>query len=424
MALSVVVYEDSGWVRLLPLVYVQAVFQLVCGMGDLLSKVIRLVGVTGEECGVWCRSGLSGVVAEETGTKVNSCLNGEGTLLLNGRGIWKKLPEVNPGEISWVGTEGRDGHIACVYLNGELAEKLSSDDLLDDSRVEVAFEGIPRRDVGQCVRLINWPWELVLANDSSLVDDWKWLASQAGLFGQISERSSILGPESVHIGSGTVIKPFVVIDAERGPVWIGRNVTVFPHSYIQGPAFIGDGSLLHPGSVVHSGTHIGPESKVGGEIDNTVFQGYSNKQHNGFLGHSYVCSWVNIGADCTNSDLKNTYGTVRVPINGHEIESEEVFVGMFMGDHCKSGINVGFPTGAVVGFCSNVITSPCPKFVPCFSWLEGDKIRRFDEDRALDIARRMMARREVEMSEAQKEAFLAVSRLSREIESQEVYGIG
>ena len=112
------------------------------------------------------------------------------------------------------------------------------------------------------------------------------------------------GGVAVAGGSQSKIKPCVVIDATEGPVWIGRNVTIFPHSYVQGPAYIADDCLLQPGTTIHSGTTIGPGSKVGGEIEASIIQGYSNKQHDGFLGHSYLGSWVNIGADCLNSDLK------------------------------------------------------------------------------------------------------------------------
>ncbi|MCZ6634941.1 MAG: hypothetical protein O7G87_16200 [bacterium] len=164
-----------------------------------------------------------------------------------------------------------------------------------------------------------------------------------------------------------MIKPCVVIDAEDGPVWIGQNVTVMPHTTIRGPAYLGDGSLIQPGAVI-GGAYIGPVCKVGGEIEGSIVHGYSNKQHDGFLGHSYVGQWVNIAADCINSDLKNTYR--------------------------------------------------CPKFVPSFAWIDGDRVDRYDEVRGLAIARKVMARRKVEMSKAEEEAFMAVTRQALAIERQ------
>ena len=185
---------------------------------------------------------------------------------------------------------------------------------------------------------------------------------------------------------------------------------------MQGPAYIADDCLLQPGTTIHSGTTIGPCSKVGGEIEASIIQGYSNKQHDGFLGHSYIGSWVNIGADCLNSDLKNTYGTVRVPINGREVDSGELFVGMIVGDHSKLGINASFPTGAVVGFCSSVFTSRSPKFVPSFTWLNGDVAQHYDEQRGLEVARKVMARRNKSMSSAEERLFRTIRKVARTVE--------
>ena len=197
---------------------------------------------------------------------------------------------------------------------------------------------------------------------------------------------------------------------------IGENVTIMPQCYVQGPAAISAGCLLQPGAVVHEGTSIGPMSKIGGEIEASIIQGYSNKQHDGFLGHAYIGSWVNIAADCINSDLKNTYGTVRVPINGREVETGEMFVGMFVGDFSKSGINVSFPTGAVIGFCSSVFVARSPKFVPSFAWLDGKQADRFDVERGLAVARKVMARRQHTMTQHEVELFRSVRQQAMAIE--------
>ncbi|RPI87763.1 MAG: transferase, partial [Planctomycetaceae bacterium] len=239
-----------------------------------------------------------------------------------------------------------------------------------------------------------------------------------GVAGAVAAGSHLLNPGAIHIGWGTRIKPCAVIDAEDGPVWIGENVTIFPHTYVQGPAWIGDGSLIQPGAVIHAGTTIGPVSKVGGEIEGSIIHGFSNKQHDGFLGHSYVGSWVNIAADCINSDLKNTYGTIRVPVNGRDVDTGRMFVGMFVGDYSKAGINVSFPTGAVIGFCSSVFAPRSPKFVPSFAWIDGDKVQRYDEQRGLAIAKKVMARRRRRMTLAEEHVFLAVRRQALAVEKQ------
>jgi UDP-N-acetylglucosamine diphosphorylase/glucosamine-1-phosphate N-acetyltransferase len=275
------------------------------------------------------------------------------------------------------------------------------------------------------VELFDWPWELIHANERALVSDWESSTeNQPSIEGRLDPGSHILAAESVRLGTGSRVKPCAVIDAEDGPVWIGDNVTISPHTYIQGPVCIGDGSLIQPGAVIHAGTTIGPVCKVGGEIEASIIQGYSNKQHDGFLGHSYVGQWVNIAADCINSDLKNTYGTVRVPINGRSVDSGEMFVGMFVGDYSKLGINVSFPTGAVIGFCSSVFASQSPKFVPSFVWVDGDSWTAFDEDRGMEIARKVMARRNRSFSLDRETLFRRIRRLAQRLEfSPEQIGV-
>jgi UDP-N-acetylglucosamine diphosphorylase/glucosamine-1-phosphate N-acetyltransferase len=408
----IIVYEDPGWQRLLPLVYLRAVFQLRCGMRDLLGRACSLMA--GGRPELWCRSELSEVVAEQADLSVNgSCP--QQTLLLNGRGLWQSLPDVSSHNQSWVGVAGNQ--IACVFADADLSAKLRPDVMLDEAQTRGVLAGLPRHDVSDCVRLMAWPWELVLANEKAILEDWTTV-NQVGMFGRLDGGSHLLGEDAIFIGEGTRIYPCVVIDAEDGPVWIGENVTVMPHSYIQGPTYIGDGSLIQPGAVVHEGTTIGPVCKVGGEIEASILQGYSNKQHDGFLGHSYVGQWVNIAADCVNSDLKNTYGSVRVPINGYEVDSGEQFVGMFVGDHSKAGINVSFPTGSVVGFCSSVFASVSPKFVPSFAWIDGQHVTRYDEKRGVAIGKTVMGRRKKVMGQTEERAFLAITRQALALERQ------
>ena len=427
MAVRVIVYEDSGWQNLLPLVYVRATFQLLCGTSDLVSRVKRLLEAQppahfgnghAPEFEIWCRPILAEAVAAQTGLVANQPLCGR-ALLLHGRGVWHSIPTTAAGESAWVGTVGN--RIACISADESLARQLTSDILLDELQMRAVLAGLPQRDVTNHVTLLDSPWQFVNANIDMLHRDWK--PEMAGIAGAVAEGSHLLNTDGIHIGWGTKIKPCVVIDAEDGPVWIGGNVTILPHSYIQGPAYIGSGTLIQPGATVHAGTTIGPKSKIGGEIEASIIQGFSNKQHDGFLGHSYIGSWVNIAADCINSDLKNTYGTVRVPINGTEVESGEMFVGMFMGDYSKAGINVSFPTGAVIGFCSSVLAARSPKFVPSFAWLDGESVEPFDKQRALPIARKVMARRQCRMTPAEEQLFLSVREQALAIEKQTLLNV-
>jgi UDP-N-acetylglucosamine diphosphorylase/glucosamine-1-phosphate N-acetyltransferase len=425
MSLQVILFEDRGWKQLLPLVYVRATFQLWCGSCDLVSRVKQQVesypashfgNKQPNKIEIWCRLELAEVIAQRTGFAANQAIT-EAGLLLNGRGIWHTIPAIDPQAGSWVGTVGPEARVACIYAAGPLASRLNSSALLDENGFDPLLDGLPRRDVTGSVTLLDWPWQFVKANGPQLVADWD--DDQAGIAGVAHDGSYLVNPRGIHIGWGGKIKPCVVIDAEDGPVWIGDNVTVYPHSYIHGPVFIGDGTLIQPGSVVQEGTTIGPRSKIGGEVESSIVQGFSNKQHDGFLGHSYIGSWVNLAADCINSDLKNTYGKVRVPINGRDVETNEMFVGMYMGDYSKAGINVSFPTGAVIGFCSNVFAARSPKFVPSFSWIDGESNQSFDPERGLVVARKVMARRQHTISAAEEQLFLAIREQAAKIEVEE-----
>lgn len=407
MGSCVVLFEDWGWPRLLPLVYNRCVFQLVCGMRPLWESVQRINGGAAPE--VWTRGLLEELTRGRLGLAVNQVPDGP-TLFLNGRARWRRLPvDFSDGldNQDWVGTLG-DGRLGCIAAGVDLARRLSPETLLDEARTSAVLAGLPRVDLGDAAELFDWPWQLVHANAAALLEDWAAFGQAGDDGGRIDEGAWLLNRPAIRIGSGSRVKPGAVIDAESGPVVIGKNVTIQPHCYVEGPAYIGDGTLLQPGAVIRDGVTIGPVCKVGGEIEGSVLIGYSNKQHDGFLGHGYIGSFVNIAADCINSDLKNTYGTVRVPINGREVETGLQFVGLTMGDHSKAGINVSFPTGAVMGFCSSIVGSQCPKFVPSFSWIESGLWQRYDAARGLAIAKIVMGRRKLTMSPAEEAAFLAV----------------
>ncbi len=414
--MRVIVFEDSRWRNFAPLVYTRPTCRLVCGSSDLLHTVQWLVAEAGGgEVEIWCRPQIDAVTGEETLLQINQKLTG-GTLLLNGRGRWKKLPPVEANDAAWVGATA-ENNIACVYVDEPLSERLDPARLLDESGQAELLNDLPTKPVDDLVDLMQWPWDLVNVNGDAIEGDWSRHRHSAAVLGQVDRGCSILGEDAVFVGDGTVLDPGVVVDARDGPVWIGSDVHIFANAYLQGPACVGDGSQLLPGTILREGSTVGPTCKVGGEVAASIIHACSNKQHLGFLGHSYVGAWVNIGAGTSNSNLKNTYGTVSVPINGRLVETNEQFVGLFAGDHAKIGINVTFPTGSVVGFCSSVFRQRSPKFVPSFSWLDEDREERYDPAKGLEVAERAARRRDREMSPAQKKLFLEITKVAWDLEA-------
>jgi UDP-N-acetylglucosamine diphosphorylase/glucosamine-1-phosphate N-acetyltransferase len=398
-------FEDQNFRRLLPLVYTRPAYDLRCGMLTLREKVQkRYPGATLE---LHTRPYLADLLREQNpGTTVNRA-DGQGCLFLNGRVV------ASEELVRQIPLDGPD----MLYTSGEVlvAARLTgkSPGALRGGLPEFpgisAFPGLPKTELSP--KMVSYPWDLVNFNGAEIVSDFALVAPERGqrMRGTVYEGAHLINPGNIVIGEGTKVKPGVVLDGETGPIWIGSNVTVFPNAVIEGPAFIGDRCLIKVGAKIYENTSIGPVCKVGGEVEGSVIHSFSNKQHDGFLGHAYLGMWVNLGADTNNSDLKNNYGNVKLVIDGETVDSGSMFMGLVMGDHSKSSINSMFNTGTVVGVSSNVFgTGFPPKSVPSFAWGGAEGLKTYDLERALDVARRVMGRRKLVLSLAEEKVLRAV----------------
>ncbi len=208
--------------------------------------------------------------------------------------------------------------------------------------------------------------------------------------------------DALHIGPGTRMEGPVILDTRNGPVILQENVVVEPFTILEGPVFVGANSVIRSHSHLRD-TAVGPTCKVGGEIHGSIFQEFSNKQHAGFLGHSYVGAWVNIGAGATTSNLKNTYGTVRIELPSGTVDTGTPFLGSLIGDHAKIGIQSALTTGSAIGVGTVYArTRFSPKRIPSFVLLREEGAEIFRLDKAIEVARRMMHRRNVVMSDEEE----------------------
>ncbi len=201
--------------------------------------------------------------------------------------------------------------------------------------------------------------------------------------------------DQIFIGEGTSIKSSI-LDADDGPIFIGNGVTLLPGTVVRGPAAILNDSVISIGSKIRANTTIGPFCKVGGEVNQVVFQGYSNKSHDGFLGSSVIGEWCNFGAGTNNSNLKNNYGGVKLwdYEAGKFSETGLQYCGLIMGDYSKCGINTMFNTGTVVGICANIYGNGyMPKFIPSFSWGGNEGFVDYQIDKAIETLKTVMDRR-------------------------------
>jgi len=226
------------------------------------------------------------------------------------------------------------------------------------------------------------------------------MARQGGrIEGDVDERAAIYNARAVHISQGARIDAGVVIDARGGPVYVGTGARVHAFSRIEGPCSIGENCVLVGGKMT-GGCSFGPCCRVGGDVEQTIFQGHSNKYHEGFIGHSYLGEWVNLGALTTNSDLRNTYTNVSVIVEGRPVPTNMLKVGTFIGDFARTGIGTLLDTGSTVGFSTNVFGGRrvLPKFVPSFVWGDGEGFTEYVLEKAVATARHIMDRRGVAWS--------------------------
>lgn len=201
---------------------------------------------------------------------------------------------------------------------------------------------------------------------------------------------------TTHIDPTATIHASAVIDTTHGPVLICEGATIEPLAVVIGPSVIGPRAKVRPHAHIEHSV-IGPGCKVGGEVEGSIIHGWSNKQHLGFLGHSYICEWVNLGAGCTTSDLKNTYGHVHVDMPWGREDTQRMFVGLLMGDHTKAAIGTQFLTGTVCGVSSNIVSVGFPpKSITSFRWID----ETYDIDKAVSVAQTVMNRRSMDLGEA------------------------
>ncbi len=251
--------------------------------------------------------------------------------------------------------------------------------------------------------LLHSPWTLLDRNASQIIQDLDHLLSAADAeaagvrrlpSGALPKGAWVIGEAAVTVEPNVTVAPHVVLDASHGPIHLSRGVDIAPFTHLCGPAWIGPGARLLGGRL--SAVTVGKASRIRGEVEASIIQGWTNKAHDGFLGHAVVGSWVNLGALTTNSDLKNTYGTVRVPL-GPDVEEDTGMqkVGVLLGDHVKTGIGTLLTTGSVVGVGSNLLAGGtlAPRWVSPFSWVTSEATLPVRWEAFVTVARRSMARR-------------------------------
>ncbi len=386
--MKLVVFEDDQVDRFLPICWVRGVFELKTGATTLAEKIERAAGRKADA--VLVRDYLAAVVARRCGSAAVNDLSkcgGDEVLFVNARVCGSEWKPAADKVAAWKG-----GQLACWRTTDNVAG------IKDYAGLVAAAKKAPRADFSG--PWFDYVWDVMLSNPEQIKHDFK-ASGRSGIEGTMHERAVVFGPkDQVYIGPGAEIHPFVCIDTRNGPVTLEAGVEVHPFTRIEGPCYVGAKSILL-GAKVREGCSIGPMCRVGGEVEESIIHGYSNKYHDGFLGHAYVGEWVNLGALTTNSDLKNDYSTVSLMMGGKMIDTGSTKVGSFIGDHVKTSICTLLNTGTIVGTASILVATgaPLPKYIPAYAWfLNGVIGKGFGLNTLIETAKTAMSRRKVPMT--------------------------
>jgi UDP-N-acetylglucosamine diphosphorylase/glucosamine-1-phosphate N-acetyltransferase len=417
------VFEDSGASNFGPLTLTRPVFDLLCGSKTLLARLQRYFGASDTAVMVrpllasLCRQLRPNVVINDThwprqGDRV----------LVNARFVPPdaRFDQANEPIVGLVGEQ-----VAYVVLPGGLATEFSPERL--DEHLEEWKQDLPTREAGGW--MVQYPWDLVEHNSVLLERDLNiWKSEHRAL--HPLDGLTLIGPaERVVIDAEARIEPQVVLDATRGPILVDRGAVVQAFSRLEGPCWIGPNTQVLAARV--RGGSIGPQCRVGGEVEASILHGYTNKYHEGFVGHSYIGAWVNFGAGTQISDLRNDYAPITMTIAGRKIPTEQVKIGAYIGDHTRTGIGTLLNTGTVVGPFSQLLPtgSLLPRVVPAFCQVtHGRVLERTDLKQMLSTAAIVLGRRGQEWSEIDTDLFFDLfdetaserRRVIRESEQQRV----
>lgn len=403
--------EGEGRRNFYPIALSRPLWELRCGMTSLGEKLVAKTG-TNDVAGFVPEYMAAACRSRKPDRKINdlSVLKGDDLLLVNPRvkAAGFSVPTKGPSEVGLA----EDGQVLYARVAKADVEKLKTDSItnfLDSAKagLKAVTANLPTWD---------YVWDLVLASPHQITDDFK-ATGRTGIEGTVEQPNAIRGHKNdIYIAKGALVHPMVVLDAANGPIYIDENAEIHPFSRIEGPCYIGPKCLLL-GAKCREGNSFGPVCRIGGEVEESIVQGYSNKYHDGFLGHAYVGEWVNLGALTTNSDLKNDYSNVSVMLDGkNAIDTGSTKVGSLIGDHTKTSIGTLFNTGAYVGCMALIMATgkPLPKFIPSFAWfLEGVVTKGFGKKQLYETAKIAMSRRKMAFDEAQQGLYDSIFELTK-----------
>ncbi|MCK9206915.1 MAG: GlmU family protein [Salinivirgaceae bacterium] len=379
--MNYLLFDDVTWEQMLPLTFTRPVSEIRLGILTIKEKWEKYLQAT---CSYVTRDYLQEKFLKEIE---------DDNLLINSSFIptAELLSEIENLEMGQALTCGEA--ICALRANRKQAETFNP---LSE------FKGSIISSISYCIK-INHPWDIFRMDGDGIEHDFK-LITKSRKSQMLSKTNNVIGDHEIFIERGAVVE-YATLNVKNGPIYIGKGAEVMENSAIRGPFALCAHATVKMGAKIYGPTTIGPFSKVGGELNNVVIFGYSNKAHDGFLGNSVIGEWCNLGADTNNSNLKNNYAPVKLWNYQNErfTDTGLQFCGLIMGDHSKTGINTMFNTGTVVGVGANIFGDGFPRnFIPSFSWGGSHGFAECRIDTAFEIALRVMERREIAFDEVEK----------------------
>ena len=391
--MHVVIFEGSRWNTFAPLSLSRPVFALASGACTLIEKQVRHLRPTRLTLWVrpglarWCERELVPRFAGRFPVAINKPLDDETALVVSGRTLHFTPFEHTEDQCAIV-DEGDLVRKAVVRMPG-----LGYEDAMNRTDRWLRLMDLPRAD--EQARMASYGWDLIGWNEESLLEDAVAMHDQFG-DGRKAPAGAyhMVNDENVLVGEDVKLEPGVVLDATKGPVMIAQGAIIGANAVLKGPCYVGPHCQVKPLTVVHAGTTLGTLCKVGGEINNSILTAHTNKAHEGYVGDSYVGEWVNLGAGTVTSNLKNTYGPIKVRTGGREVDTGRRNLGSLIGDHVKTAVGTRLMTGSYIGYSSMIATSALtPTFVPSFTFLTDKGKQPYRVDKAVEVMKAMYARR-------------------------------
>jgi UDP-N-acetylglucosamine diphosphorylase/glucosamine-1-phosphate N-acetyltransferase len=388
------VHDDQ--VDLGPLTDLRASFELRSGAVTSLQRIDRQL----HECvgrgvdALFVSARLAGLVAARQHLPVNQIDDSADWLVISGRctAVEAKLIHTwqqAANSSAWVDASGA---LVAARLDGQAVARF----LDADCAIEAVDCQTVRLSADQTPWLISRPWHLLDRASEHLVDDLQHATAMQPLADAQQSGVTVLGDHPVRVGKGAVIDPMVLLDAREGPITLDADSHVHGMSVIEGPAYLGAGSIVMAHGHLRGRTIIGPVCKIGGEVGGSVFQGLANKAHFGYVGDSYIGQWVNLGAGTTTSNLKNTYGPIAMQFSGEQarLDTGRQYLGSIVGDHVKTAIGTRLMTGSCIGTGALIACSThAPRFVERFAFVTDQPPQRYALEKFCIVAERVMGRR-------------------------------